>query len=275
MTYRISADDVVRADETFTITLAIGAGSAATLGTATKFMLTLSDTDDPVLPASSYSLTFFRKFAVSQAYSVSNIKENGRVTVNRTGTMPTGIRLAYDTRTKRLVFSGSPSRVGTFEFGVSLSEQRSSGVATGKVTTFKVTVSDPRTLKPGDAGYNAVLTAGSTVFGSVPLYGSLSGSKMVAGVATVKVLRSGRTTVAYIGSDGARLTLSGLPTLSSDGTMQFAASRGDVNATLKVTSAGRATLSMTGISTRFGSSLSSESSGIALINANRAAYAGY
>ncbi|MBR1920457.1 MAG: hypothetical protein IJ829_00480 [Kiritimatiellae bacterium] len=275
VTYKIAADDAVRADETFTITLANGAGSAATLGAATKFTLTLSDTDDPVLPASSYSLTVFRKYAVSQAYAVSNIKENGRVTVNRTGTLPTGVKLSYDATTKRVVLSGSPSRAGTYEFGVSVSERRANGTATGKTTTFKVTVSDPLKLKPGDAGYNAVLAAGSTVYGSVPLYGTLSGRKVTAGVATVKFLRTGRTSVTYAGADGVRSTFSGQPTLSQDGTARVVASRGSATATLSVTSAGRATLSVTGLSTRFGSSLASETSGIMLVGGNRSAYSGY
>lgn len=275
VTYRIAATSAYNPDETFTISLAVASSSAAALGANKTFSLKVSDTDEPVLPRQSYALQLFRNFSASEAYAVSNIRENGRVSIGTAGRLPSGVRVSYDANTKRLVLSGKPTRAGTYEFSVAVSERRSAGISTGPATTFTVTVSDPSKLKPGDKGYNAVLAAGTTVYGSMPLYGTASGRKVMAGVATVKILRTGRMSVNYVGADGVRSTFSGLPTLSADGTAKLVAARGDATATLSVLSTGLSTLSIAGLSTRFGSSLASRSGGLLLTNGDRAAYAGY
>jgi hypothetical protein len=136
-------------------------------------------------------------------------------------------------------------------------------------------VVDPKALNPGEAGYNPVITAGRTVYGSIPVYGKLGGKTVLAGVATMKAYSSGRATLTYKGTDGARGTFSGALALDASGTATMAYTRGAVTAALQINSKGRAFLTIAGLGTRFGATLTSESAGYALFNGAYGAYAGY
>ena len=274
VTYKITAQAAVNPDETFTITLAKASTSAATLGANKTFTLKVSDSSDPELAKESFAVRCFSGMENSTSYAVSNIRENKNVTFAKTGTLPRGMNLSYNAASKAIVLSGKPTRTGTYDFTVTISEKGSDGkTSTGKATAFKVSVVDPKTIKQGEQGYNPVITAGKTVYGSIPVYGKLNGKTVLAGIATLKAYRSGRATVIYKGTDGARLTVAGTFALNAAGTAQVRYVRGNVDASFAVNSSGMAAMTIRGLPNRFGTMLSS--SNYKLFNGNFAAYAGY
>ena len=275
VTYKIAANTEFNPDEVFTITLAKAASSAAVLGANKTFTLKVSDTDDPVLPSARYSVRCYSGLGANYSYAVSNIRENKSVALNRSGTLPAGLSLTYDSSRKAVVLSGTPRRVGTYTFTVSVTENRSAKSVTGSATTFTVTVVDAKSLKPGEQGYNPVIAAGKTFYGSIPLYGKLNGNTVLAGVATLTAYSTGRVRVAYTGVDGARGNFTGLFALDSEGTATATAARFGVTMTLKVDAKGLATARITGLGGRYGTTLTSGTAGYNLINTNYGAYAGY
>lgn len=276
VTYKVTATAAFNADETFTISLAKSGDTADALGSKKTFTLKVSDSTDPMLPKASYSLRLYRNVSVSESYAVSNIRENGRVSVSRTGTIPTGLRIGYDASSKKLLFTGKPTRPGSFSFTLAVSEKRASGIVTGNATKYTVTVADPVALKKGETGYNAVLAQNATVYGSLPVYGKLSGKQVMAGVATLRLMRTGKVALNYIATDGARTSFSGaVDSLSTAGQVKSTMTSGSSKAVLSITSAGRAMLTLTGMPAKFGTSLTSESAGINLIRNSLGSYAGY
>ncbi|MGN0854743.1 MAG: hypothetical protein ACI4R9_04405 [Kiritimatiellia bacterium] len=274
LTYKIAQDATFHAEETFVLTLVKSAATAAALGGNTKFSLKISDSDDPVLPEADYSLRLYKGMTHESRYAVNNIRENKHVSVVRGGSLPSGMKLVYDSSSKQLVFSGKPTRAGSYKFTVAVTERRSDKTATGTASTFTVTVVDPTKLTPGQAGYNPVLTAGTTVYASVPVYGKSNGYDVLAGVATVKAYRTGRASVSYRGADNARVTGSGVLTLDDSGTISLAYSRGSVSMNFAIDGNGKATLRIAGLANSYGSTLSTLG-GYPVINGNLSAYAGY
>lgn len=277
VTCKITANKTFNPDEVFKVTLSKVSGSSA-LGSAKVFSLTVTDTDDPVLPADKYSLRFYKGLPAAQSYAVSNIKENGRVSFSTSGELPRGVRLGYDAATKKFSLSGKPTRAGTYKFSVKLSERRADGLATGTATAFTVTVADMADLKPGDEGYNAVFAAGDTVTGSVPVFGKKNGVNVLAGMVELQVRSNFRVKAKFTGVDSGKKSLSGYFTsIAKDGTSSVTLERSGVKAAVKLTSAGFATVTLTGLSTPFGTTLASESNGAKIVatEAERAAYAGY
>ncbi len=275
VTYRIAKTPTIEADETFKITLAADTGSAAPVGANKTFSLKVTDVDEPIFAQKAFSVRVFKGMGVSQRYPVQNIRENKSVTFAQTGRLPTGLKFAYDAASKSMVLSGTTKRAGTFSVTLAMTEKRTDKTALGAASTFTITVVDPKSLNPGEAGYNPVITAGRTVYGSIPVYGKLGGKSVLAGIATLKAYRSGRATLTYKGTDGARGTFSGSLALDSSGTATMDYARGGVTAALKINSKGRAFLTITGLGTRFGATLTSESAGYALFNGTLGAYAGF
>ena len=275
VTYKIAKTATIEADETFAITLAAADGSAAPVGSKKTFTLKVTDVDEPIFNQSKFSVRIFKGLETSISYPVQNIRENKSVTFAQTGKLPTGLKFGYNSSSKSMVLAGKTTRAGTYTVSIAMTEKRTNKTATGAASTFTITVVDPKSLKPGDAGYNPVFTAGRTVFGSIPLYGKLGGQTVLAGVGTLKAYTSGRATLTYKGTDGARGTYSGTLLLDSTGTARMAYARGGVTARLEIGSNGRAKASITGLANRFGSSLATESAGYNLINGSYGAYAGY
>ena len=275
VTYRIAKTAAIEADETFKITLAAASGSAAPVGANTTFTLKVTDVDEPIFAQKAFAVRVFKGMGVSQRFPVQNIRENKSVTFAQTGKLPTGLKFAYDAASKSMVLSGTTKRAGTFSVTLAVTEKRTGKTSTGAASTFTITVVDPKALNPGEAGYNPVITAGRTVYGSIPVYGRLGGKSVLAGIATLKAYSSGRATLTYKGTDGARGTFSGALALDASGTATMAYTRGAVAATLQINAKGRAFLTIAGLGTRFGATLASESSGYNLFNGAYGAYAGY
>ncbi|MBO7482690.1 MAG: hypothetical protein J6U17_02230 [Kiritimatiellae bacterium] len=277
VTYKITPQAAVNPDEVFNIALSVVSGSAA-LGSPSKFALTVSDTDDPVLPSSTYTVRLYKGIQTALTYAVSNIKENGRVTVNRDGNLPSGMKLNFYAGTNRLMLEGKPTKAGTFKFNVSITESRSAGKVTGKATAFTVVVADAASLKPGDKGYNAILATGTTVTGMVPVYGKCASDTVLAGTVELRVAKNGRVTAKFAGVNSAKVTLTGnITSIADDGTVNATLAKGDTTITVQLTSAGRAVVKVTNVSSPFGTVLNSDSAGAKIIAsvAERSAYAGY
>lgn len=277
VTYKITPQAAVNPDEVFNLSLSVVSGSAA-LGSPSKFSLTVADTDDPVLPSSAYTARLYKGVQTSTTYSVLNIKEGGRVTVNRDGNLPSGMKLNFNSGNNTLVLEGKPTRAGTFTFNVTITEARSAGKATGKATAFTLVVADAASLKPGDKGYNAILASGTTVTGMVPVYGKCNNDTVLAGTVELRIAKNGRVTAKFAGVNAAKVTLSGnIASVSDDGTVSATLSKGSTSMTLQLTSAGRAIVKITNVSSPFGSALASETSGARIVAsvAERSAYAGY
>lgn len=277
VTYKITPQAAVNPDEVFNVSLSVISGSAA-LGSPSKFSVTVSDTDDPILPSSAYTVRLYKGVQASTAYSVQNIKENGRVTVNRDGNLPSGMKLNFNAGTNSLVLEGKPTRAGTFKFNVTVTEARSAGKATGKATAFTIVVADSTSLKPGDKGYNAILASGATVTGMVPVYGKCNSDTVLAGTVELRIAKNGRITAKFAGVNAAKATLTGnISSVADDGTVSAALAKGSTSMSLQLTAAGKAIVKITNVSSPFGSVLASEASGARIIASatERAAYAGY
>ena len=278
LTYKIAADSVFNPDETFTISLAKAAGSEVAVGSPAKFTLRVTDTDDPVLPESSYSLRVYKGVQVSEQYGVSNIKENGRVTLGRDGALPAGLKLNYYAGSRRLALEGKPTRPGTYRFSVAVTEARAKGKAVGQPTTFNVVVVDPATVKKGEKGYNVFLASGATVTGMVPVYGKSGGSPVLAGTMELRIAKNGRVSAKFAGVNATKFSATGnLSSIADDGTASATLEKKGARVVVRFLSDGRATVTVTGVSSPFGSTLAGEESGAKLIasEAERAAYAGY
>ncbi len=256
--------------EKFLVTMTAVPGSAAAVKTG-NFELIVSDTDNPVLPSVSYSYRFYKGISVDESYAVQNIKGDGRVTVQREGgRIPAGLKLKYDKNTNRLLFYGKPLRAGTAEFSVCLNERRDTGVAKGETTTFKVEVVDPRSLKPGEKGYNSVLASTGSKISIVPLYASVDGDKVLAGTVEVKIAATGRLSSKYIGVGNGKVIFSGdIAQLGDDGLIRTSLVKKNAKLELSIDSKGNADVKISGVDNAFSkdgvlegkSSISSASSG--------------
>lgn len=275
VTLTIAVNKTFNPDETFKVTLTKASGSAV-LGAVKTFSLSVTDTDDPVLASASFEKRYYRNMQIEEVFPVQNIK-GGKVSLALDGKLPTGLKLAYNPESKALVLAGKPTRAASASFKVTVSERRTSGkTATGTPSTFNVIVADAAALKPGEKGYNKVIAAGGTTYGTIPVYGTLGGSKVVAGSVLVKMTKALQVTAKFTGADGSKASFSGrLGALNDGGTASAALEKGAARMTVSISTAGKATAKLTGLKTIFGSSLDSGSVGANMVHGALDAYAGY
>ena len=275
VTYKIAKNAAFNPDETFTFSLATSPSTYATVGANKTFTLKVSDSDEPVLADTKFAVRLYKGMSRELRYAVGNIRENQRVSISRSGALPGGMKLAYDYSRKELVLSGKPSRAAKYDFTVAITERRSDKTVTGQSTAFVVTVVDPKKLTAGEVGYNPIITAGSTVYGSIPVYGKLNGHQVLAGVATLKAYRTGRMSISYRGTDGARASGSAALVLDDSGRITSVYSRQGMTIQFAADNKGVASLKIVGLANRFGSTLAGASTGHKLFNGNFADYQGY
>ena len=276
VTYKVTADDTYRADETFTISLAAAASSSSSVGSNSSFTLKVTDSDDPVLPASSYSRHYYEGIAVSETYAVSNIKESdSKVNINRDGKLPGGLKLTYSKSAKTLTLSGRPKAAGTFTFTVSVTERRSTGRATGNETKFTIVVSDTAALTAGQAGYNALLKSGLGKKGTLPVYGKLSGKTVLAGTIEFKITSAMKISAKYYSVTGEQIIFSGsLTGLTDAGVATATLSKGNAKLLLNIASNGRVYSTLSGSGSPYGTVLVGESDGTNILS-RPSDYSGY
>lgn len=249
----IKANSTFDPTEIFVVSMSAKSDSVAAVRTG-RFELTVSDTDNPVLPTASYVYRFYKGISVDESYDIQNIKENGRVTVVREGDrIPTGLKMKYDSKTKKLRFSGKPSRAtASAEFSVRIREKRADGAAVGEKTTFKVEVVDPKALKPGDKGYNSVLASGGSRTSVLPLYASVEDVKVLAGTVEIKISATGRLSVKYIGTGSSKVSFSGdIGQLSDDGLISASLVKKETQLELSINNGGKAVVKISGVNNVF------------------------
>ncbi len=275
--YTLNVDNTFQPTDTFTLSLTAGSECAATISSsAAAHTVTVIDSDKPMLDNTEFSQRVFANFAINQSYPVNNILENGRVTLRRvSGRLPSGITAKYDATTKSVILSGRARLAGAYTYTFTLSERRASGAATGLETTFTINVVNPSQLSTSDADYNPVV--GTAVSSDVPLYATVSGSKLLAGNITLSINTSGRISARFTGAGASTTTYTGYWQDLDNGTATtvLTSSRGGQLA-LELTPEGKLSATVTGVTTSFGSSLATADEGVDLATkVDYAKYAGY
>ena len=222
ITYTIDDRTGYDADEVFTMTLA--ADDASALGKQKTFALTVSDTDKPVLESDAVTINAFYRAAVSESYAVYNIQGNGRLTLKKNGSLPSGMKIAYDKNTQKVVVSGTPRATGTYTVTTTLKERRSSGYAEGPATTFKIVVRDPSSAS-SMAGYGVANAYYCKALSQdIPLVNPKN--DRMEGVLTLSITKVNRVTAKYVGMNGQKTSFKG----SVD---EYDAKAGDISVSLE------------------------------------------
>jgi hypothetical protein len=196
--FTLVKDNVFQGEQQFVVKLT-RVGGSITIGADTE-TVTIFDTDDPVFGAESYGFTLYTKVGFSRSLPVNGIRQNASVSLNKvSGSLPRGITAAYDKAGKAVVFSGTPSATGTYAVSYTVTERRTSGVATGTATTFTFVVKD---ISDVNAGYGRAQSyVGCPVYltsgGESVLAGTLDFTATVTGRLTARYLSTGHSTMAF------------------------------------------------------------------------------
>jgi hypothetical protein len=187
-TFTVVKNSVFEGQQTFVLALNV-ANTGVALGTLTH-AVQIFDTDDPVLGQEAYDITLYAAIGYSRSEPIYNIKENRYVTLSKTsGTLPSGLSVAYDKGSEALVISGTPLRVGDYTAVYVVRERRSSGYATGSGATFRFHVKSIGTL---NAGYGK-----AAVYTGCPVYATAGGESVLVGTVNLTVSSTGRLTARY------------------------------------------------------------------------------
>ncbi len=122
--------------------------TGATLDDETDHKLTVSDSTDPVFEETEYDVGLYQNFASGVEFGVYNVT-NGTVTLTKkSGALPAGVTLKYDSVKKAVVLSGTPTVKGTFTASFTITTTVGGKKTTGTPTTFTLTVDDPAEKNP-------------------------------------------------------------------------------------------------------------------------------
>lgn len=275
ITCTIRQDSAFNPDEKFTVTLTPAAGSAVPVDVGT-FALTVSDTDDPVLSASSLTYRFYKGIEVEYSYPVQNVKSDGRVTIVKDGKLPAGLKVKYDHASKTLRLYGKPSRAMVSVFSLSLRERRPEGYAQGQPTTFNVTVADPKALKPGEKGYNAILASGKSAQTVIPLYTQVDGQRLLAATVDLKLSSTGRFTAKYVGAGNEKQSFSGnISELTDGGAAKAVLAKRAAELSVTIDAKGGLDVAVSGVEDLLGGANALKGAGRFIAASGFADYAGY
>lgn len=171
---------------------------AAAVDTSMTHTVILRSSSHPMLSSDAYTVELFKGIHADWEEPVCNIPENGDVTVKKeSGRLPAGIRAKYNASNMTFQLTGIPKAAGTYTVVYSLAGQRAGGKSAGEPSTFTLIVKDP-------ASYNAF--AGSAWrIRNLPLFATVQGTNILAGVLTVKASINGRITAVY--AEGKRGTI--------------------------------------------------------------------
>lgn len=156
--FTIVQDTVYQPNATFTVTLQAAEGT--TLGETVSARCTIVDSDKPMLPEREYGVRFIKNFEQEFRWPVLNVLENKSVKLlKKSGSLPSGVKIKYDSATKEVVIYGKATREASAELTYSVQENRQSGSSEGFATRFKIAVIDPRNLSEDDPDANAFVGA--------------------------------------------------------------------------------------------------------------------
>ncbi len=280
ISFTIAADKVFQPDEDLVLTLTAAgdvAENAAVVGSVVKHTLTVTDTDDPVLEKSAYSIRLYEDFDAREVFPVYNIKENDSVSVEKIdGKLPSGVKLKYDEAAKSLVLSGRATKTGSFQYRFAVSEERAAGEVMGMETVFNIEVVNAAELPSSNANYNPYV--GRALETDLPVYAELEGSALLAGVLSVSVSKSNRITAKFDGARSKSLSIKGYWQDMVDGIAVALLEKDNVTIGIELSRAGVLKVSeIKGLDTDFKAPLFSIKDGVKVVGqeSKYGKYAGY
>ena len=184
-----------------TITVSLGATGGATLDPGAKtFTVSVISPDSVKFAASSAEWNGLAKVDIAESVGVEKPAENAVVTIRKlSGSLPGGVKAAYDKTEGVLEFSGTPNRAGTFT-AVYQAVATIGGVAlAGEVFVATFTIRDIVEEFPVFGGTGASAAKART-FRDVYLVEDQT--KRVTGLVTLTIPASGKLSAKYACSEG-------------------------------------------------------------------------
>lgn len=194
------ANEQLEGEGSFYLALEPGAVCAAEVSSATN-TVTIYDTDAPCLEKTEYKVQAYGNFSSMTAMKVLNVREGGRVTVAATRGLPTGMKLAYDAASGSVVLSGVPTKPGTYEVSVTVTEKRKDGKSTGTASVLTIEVGDP-------SEFNAFVSVKRPAQ-KLALFAETNGLDRLAGLLDVSITAKGKISAKYTGTETKTLSFSG------------------------------------------------------------------
>lgn len=163
--------------------------------------LVVSDSTDPVFQEAEYDVGMYQNFVSGLEFGVFNVT-NGTVTLTKkTGALPAGLTLKYDSEKKAVVLSGTPTAKGTFTASFTITTTVGGKKTTGAATSFTITVDDPAEKNPyTNKAYNNT---------SAVVYEQYEDGLIVVGELTVSVTAKNRITAKYQSTESVVTTFTG------------------------------------------------------------------
>ena len=156
------------------------------------------ETDGKVISATRYIPTAETRIALdNKATDATTVKKYS-------GSLPAGVKWAFDKDAKELVVSGVPTQAGSFTAVF----RASTGKKDGLTVVVTVDVTDPVTSGAGEGGKEPLnaSVATSRSFSDVPVFDMTT--DRLTGVFTLTLPRTGRASAKYRGVDAGTVTLS-------------------------------------------------------------------
>lgn len=146
--------------------------------------VSLTDTTAPCFASLNMAADAHLTFTAGESLALMNVKAGTAATLKKTsGSLPTGMRLAYDRKTGTVTLSGTPKTSGTFTATYTVTQNR----VTGLPATITITVDDPKEANP----FIGVARAAQTV----PLFAEYGeGTNVVAATLTFSATAANRLT---------------------------------------------------------------------------------
>ena len=168
--------------------------------------VTIVDTDAPCLEKAAYDVSGYMTFATEARFALLNVRPGDtQVTVSKaasSGSLPAGLKIAYDKKTGEIVLSGIPKKAGTYTFTCTVSVRRAGKKLTGFETTLTIAVADPVETNPrvGVKRPNQQLALFAT---------DGAGRRLAAGALTVAITAKGAISAKCSGTEDKAISFSG------------------------------------------------------------------
>lgn len=241
-----------KAESDGTVVLAIAATQgkecAAKVSSGT-LRVTIADSDVPTTEKTTYSPSLYNGFNGSYSIPVENV--NGTPTISVTsGSLPRGVKVAWDASERAVVISGKPVAEGASTFAFTVSDVRNGTAVKSAAVTVNLTVAAASKINS---------YVGTVVQGTIPVCGTRSGKSYVAGLLTVKTTKRNAVSVKFAGTESGTALFRGSWTdLDSEtGTVSLTVVNTRKGQTLELAldKKGVFTASLRGVATFFGSAL--------------------
>lgn len=189
-----------REDETLSFTLEAAEGNQASVSTD-PVVVTITGESRPYFGSLEEDVSLNLNFAASTTFPVRNLS-GGSVTLQKVGgSLPPGVTVKFDKVTGAVIFSGTPTKPGTYTVSYLVKERNGTVTEAGPATTFTLTVRDP-------AEGNAFV--GLARNQTIPLFAEeTDGTLLPAGTLTTSVTTRNKISAKYAGTEPASVSFSG------------------------------------------------------------------